>query len=41
MQHREMGHDSQLVMQTSQIRTVAIGRRYVKQTEQYRLCIMS
>jgi hypothetical protein len=35
MQHRvhEMGHDLELVMQTSQIRTVAVGRRYVDQIQ--------
>lgn len=39
MQHRvhELGHELDTVMQTSQIRTVAIGRRYVDQTAHYKL----
>jgi hypothetical protein len=39
MQHRvhKLGHRLEAVMQTSQIRTLAIGKRYVDQTAHYKL----
>ena len=39
MQHRvhKMGHRLEDVMQTSQIRTVAVGKRYVDQTAHFKL----
>ncbi len=39
MQHRvhQLGHDLEAVMETSQIRTWAVGKRYVDQSAQYKL----